>query len=149
MIAGTGLFGAIELGQLSDRGLDPAPDAHQSADGFFVARIGHSAPQWGLPIDGVVVALLVQALADEAFVPDQQAGDPSEPVPDDQPLIDVRRRQREGDDLIAQISSRRSHRADLIAQIGHDMAVEAEIRLLLAGAKTPGDLVLALEDLAA
>jgi hypothetical protein len=31
-------------------------------------------------IDGV--ALLVQVLADEAFVPDQQAGDPSEPVPD-------------------------------------------------------------------
>jgi len=53
---------------------------------------------------------------------DQQAGDQSEPVPDDQSLIDVRQRQCEDDDLIA--------------QIGHDMAVEAEIRLLLTGAKT-------------
>ena len=67
------------------------------------------------------LALLVQVLADEAFVPDQQAGDQSEPVPDDQSLIDVRRRQCEDDDLIAQ----------------NDMAVEAEIRLLLTGAKTP------------
>jgi len=68
----------------------------------------------------VVIALLVQVLADEAFVPDQQAGDQSEPVPDDQSLIDVRRRQCEDDDPIAQ----------------NDMAVEAEIRLLLTGAKT-------------
>src|SRR4051812_11475435 len=134
-IAGTGLFGAIELGQLADCGLDPAPDAHQSADCLPGPRVRHVPLERGLQIDGVVVAVLVQVLADEAFVPDQQAGDQSEPVPDDQSLIDVRRRQCEGDDLIA--------------QIGHDMAVEAEIMLLLAGAKTPGDLVLALEDLAA
>jgi hypothetical protein len=76
----------------------------------------------GPQIDGVVIALLVQVLADEAFVPDQQAGDQSEPVSDDQSLIDVRRRRCEDDDSIAQID--------------HDMAVEAEIRLLLTGAKT-------------
>ena len=85
----------------------------------LTASLGRGVPlERGLQIDGV--ALLVQVLADEAFVPDQQAGDQSEPVPDDQSLIDVRRRQCEGDDLIAQ----------------NDMAVEAEIRLLLTGAKT-------------
>src|SRR3954469_18399836 len=86
----------------------------------LTASLGRGVPlERGLQIDGV--ALLVQVLADEAFVPDQQTGDQSEPVPDHQPLIDIRRRQREGDDLVA--------------QIGHDMAVEAKIMLLLAGAK--------------
>src|SRR4051812_22287258 len=74
-IASPGFFGLIELRQLSNHRLDPPPDAHQSADGFFVARIGHVAPQWGLQIDGVIVALLVQVLADEALVSDHQAGD--------------------------------------------------------------------------
>jgi hypothetical protein len=134
-VAGTGLFGAIELGQLPDRGLDPAPDAHQPVDGLLGPGIRHGAPERGLQVDGVGAALLVQDLADEALVPDHQAGDQSEPVPDNQPLIDIGRRQREGDDLIA--------------QIGHEMAMEAEIILLLAGAITPSGLVLAREDLAA
>src|SRR3954454_5411622 len=56
-IAGTGLFGAIELGQLAD--LDPAPDAHQSADCLPGPRVRHVPLERGLRIDGVVVALLV------------------------------------------------------------------------------------------
>ena len=87
----------------------------------LTASLGRGVPlERGLQIDGVVIALLVQVLADEVFVPDQQTGDQSEPVSDDQSLIDVRRRQCEDDDPIAQ----------------NDMAVEAEIRLLLTGAKT-------------
>jgi bacterioferritin-associated ferredoxin len=116
---------------LADLGLGPAPDAHQSADCLPGSQVGHVPLERDLQIDGG--ALLVQVLDDEAVVPDQQAGDWSEPVSDDQSLIEVRQRQCEDDDLIAQ----------------NDMAVEAEIKLLFAGAKTPGDLVLALEDLAA
>src|SRR3954454_17520191 len=130
-VAGTGLFGAIELGQLPDRGLDPAPDAHQAVGGLLGPGIRHGAPERGLQVDGVGAALRVQDLADEALVPDHQAGEGSEPVPDNPPLIDIGRRQREGDDLIA--------------QIGHEMAMEAEIILLLAGAITPSGLVLARE----
>src|SRR3954447_2894523 len=60
----------------------------------LTASLGRGVPlERGLQIDGV--ALLVQVLADEAIVPDQQACDPSEPVPDDQSLIDVRRHQCE------------------------------------------------------
>jgi bacterioferritin-associated ferredoxin len=118
--------------QLADRGLDPAPDAHQSADCLPGSQVGHVPLDRDLRIDGGVGALFVQVLADEAFVPDQQAGDLSEPVSDGQSLSDVRRRQCEGDDLITQ----------------NDMIVDAEIRLL-AGEKTPGNIVFALEDLAA